>query len=108
MLNIEVRRNRTSVTQGSTTVVINGKDIITFGDDMYLEKSDGTFTNGFKTVEGARHYGEVISGWGSIKPDSAFIFGLFYHPHDNIYHHSELASKAILDADKEVTNATQN
>lgn len=107
MLKIEVRRNRMSVTQGSATIVINGKDIITFGDDMYLKNSDGTFTNGFKTVEGAQHYGEVISGWGSIKPDSAFIFSLFYHPYDNIYHYSELASKAILEADKEATYATE-
>jgi len=96
MLTVEVKRNRTSVTQGSATVYINGKEAITFGDDIYLKNSDGTFTNGFKTVENARHYGEVIGGWGSIKPDSNFILGLLYHPYDHVYHYSEIVRKAIL------------
>jgi hypothetical protein len=101
MLNIEVRRDRPSVTQGSATVVINGKDIITFNDEMYLKQNDGTFTNGFTTVNDAKHYSEVICGWGSIKPDSHFIFALFYHPYDHLYHYSELVNKAILEADNE-------
>jgi hypothetical protein len=100
-LTFEVKRNRSSVTQGSATVYINGKEAITFGDDMFLENIDGSFTNGFKTVENARHYGEVISGWGSITPDSDFIFGLLYHPYDNLYHHSDIVKKAILANDAE-------
>jgi hypothetical protein len=36
MLTIEVKRSRASVTQGSATVLINGQEIITFNDDMYL------------------------------------------------------------------------
>lgn len=99
MLKIEVKRNRPSVTQGSATVLINGKEIITFNDEMYLKNSDGTFTNGFKTVQNARHYGEVITGWGSIKPDSDFIIGLIYHPYDQLYHYSEIFQKAVFAAD---------
>lgn len=99
MLTIEVKRSRASVTQGSATVLINGQEIITFNDDMYLANGDGTFTNGFKTIENARHYGPVIGGWGSIKPDSAFIIGLIYHPYDQIYNYSEKFQKAVFAAD---------
>jgi hypothetical protein len=99
MITIEVKRNRPSVTQGSADVYINGEKVITFGDDIYMQNKDGTFTNGHNTIENAKFYGEIIGGWGSIKPDSDFIFGLFYHPYDNIYHYSELAGKAILKAD---------
>lgn len=97
---IEVKRERQSVTQGTATIYINGNKVLTFGDDMYLEKSDGTFTNGFRTAENVHHYGPVIGGWGSIKPDSDFIMGLTYHPYDQIYHHSELFQKAIFAADE--------
>jgi hypothetical protein len=102
LLKIEVKRNRASVTQGNADIYINGEKVITFGDDMFLKLDDGNFTNGFRTVENATHYGEVIGGWGSIKPDSDFIFGLLYHPYDNIYHYTEIVGKAILAADKEV------
>lgn len=95
MLTIEVKRNRPSVTQGSATVYINGKAAITFGDDMYLILKDGTFSSGSRTVEHAQHYGEVIGGWGSIKPDSDFIMGLLYHPLDSVYHYSDILKKAI-------------
>lgn len=95
MLTIEVKRNRPSVTQGSATVYINGKEALTFGDDMYLKMKDGTFSSGGRTVEHAQHYGEVIGGYGSIKPDSDFIMGLLYHPLDDVYHHSDIVKKAI-------------
>jgi len=92
-INIEVKRERQSVTQGTATIYINDNKVLTFGDDMYLQNNDGTFTNGFNTVENARHYGPVIGGWGSIKPDSDFIMSL-------IYHHSELFQKAVFAADE--------
>lgn len=100
MVNIEVKRNRASVTQGSADVCINGKSILPFNDPPYMNNGDGTFTNGFDTVSDAKHYGSIIDGWGSIKPDSAFIIGLLYHPYDNIYHYSEWLKKAILEADE--------
>ncbi len=103
-IKIEVKRERASVTQGRAAVYVNDQKIISFGDDIYLDNGDGTFTNGFKTVENVQHYGKVISGWGSITPDSGFIMGLLYHPYDNLYHHSELFKKAILKADGEVKN----
>lgn len=95
MLTIEVKRNRQSVTQGDATIYINGEKVLTFGDEMFLQQKDGSFTNGTKTVEHAQHYGEVIGGWGSIKPDSDFIIGLLYHPYDSIYHYSDWVKKAI-------------
>jgi hypothetical protein len=91
-ITIEVKRERQSVTQGTATIYINDNKVLSFGDDMYLENNDGTFTNGFNTVENARHYGPVIGGWGSIKPDSDFIMGLIYH--------SELFRKAVFAADE--------
>lgn len=103
MLKIEVKRIRPSVTQGWADVYINDKKVVTYGDDIYLANGDGTFTNGWKTIENATQYGDRIGGWASIKPDSAFIMGLFYHPYDNLYHYSELACKAILEADEEAT-----
>lgn len=77
-LNFEVRRNRSSVTQGSATVLLNGQEVITFGDDMYLKKNDGTFTSAFKQVDNAEHYGEVAGGWGSIRSDEYFINAVLF------------------------------
>ena len=99
MITIEVKRSRSSVTQGSATVYINGKEILTFGDNICLKQKDGTFSNGFNTVENAKHYGEVIGGYGSIKPDSDFIIGALYHRYDNLYHYSNLAKEAIKEDD---------
>ena len=39
-LNFTVKRNRISVTQGSATVFLNGVEVITFGDDIYLQNKD--------------------------------------------------------------------
>lgn len=98
---IEVKRNRPSVTQGSATIYINGEKAIAFGDDMYLRHEDGTFSNGHRTVENAKHYGAVIGGWGSIRPDSSFVLGLLYHPYDNIYHNSDMVKQAIFEMDSQ-------
>jgi len=99
MIKIEVKRVRHTVTQGQADVYINDEKVMTFGDDMYLKQKDGNFTNGFRTVTDAKHYGEVIGEWGSIKPDSDFIKGLLYHPYDELYHYSDKAIEAILKAD---------
>lgn len=101
ILTIEVKRYRHSVTQGSAAVYVNGEEVIIFNDEMYLKNKDGTFTNGHKTVQDARHYGMVMTGYGSIAPDSSFVLGLLYHPYDNVYHHSDIFRRAILAMDKE-------
>ncbi len=62
-----VRRNRGSVTQGTATVLLNGQEVITFGDNITLTESGQT--------RGAE-YGEVISGWQSDKRDEDFIKGV--------------------------------
>ena len=95
MITIKVKRARYSVTQGEAKIYINGEKIIGFNDEIYLKQKDGTFTNGFDTVKDVKHYGEIIEGWGSIKPDSDFIKGLLYHPYDNIYKHSDKFKEAI-------------
>lgn len=62
-----VRRNRGSVTQGTATVLLNGQEVITFGDNITLIKGGQN--------RGAE-YGEVISGWQSDKRDEDFIEGV--------------------------------
>jgi hypothetical protein len=62
-----VRRNRGSVTQGTATVLLNGQEVITFGDNITLTESGQT--------RGAK-YGEVIGGWQSDKRDEDFIKGV--------------------------------
>lgn len=62
-----VRRNRWSVTQGTATVLLNGREVITFGDNITMTK-DGE-------SRGAE-YGEIIDGWQSEKQDKVFITGV--------------------------------
>ena len=88
MMKIEVKRTRGSVTQGMAYVYINDKEIMAFGDTIEMVKQD------------QKYYGEIIGGFASITPDSAFINGLFYHPLDSVYHFSEIAKKAIKEADQ--------
>lgn len=85
-MTVEVKRRRMSVTQGEAVVVIDGKEIISFGDDIELIKDDRPY------------FGENIGGWASVKPDSDFILGLFYHPYDGAYgcKYSSMAKRAIL------------
>jgi len=73
---IEVRRIRPSVTQGYAAVLINGKEVITFGDTIKLitkEMADA----------GQKTYGEQIGSWASVIPDSEFVIGLLYHPYED-------------------------
>ena len=88
MMKIEVKRTRQSVTQGGADVYINDEKIVSFGDTIEMIKPD------------QKYYGENIGGYASTKPDSDFIHGLFYHPYDGVYHFSDLASRAIIAADK--------
>lgn len=62
-----VRRNRGSVTQGTATVLLNGQEVITFGDNITLTENGQT--------RGAE-YGDIINGWQSNKRDADFIKGV--------------------------------
>lgn len=68
----KVERQRMSVTQGEAVISCNGKEIVRYGDDMWLRKQNGKLTNGFREEEGPL-YGAVINGWGSRKSDSDLI-----------------------------------
>lgn len=62
-LEIEVRRNRISVTQGFAEVWMNGERVVSFGDEIEI------------IPEGEKFYGPLIGGWASRKTDSGFIIG---------------------------------
>ena len=85
-LDITAERVRQSVTQGEVRVSINGKYILSFGDDIVLPER-GADPDGY--------YGADISGWRSSKPDSAFVLGLIWHPLDHAYHYSEMICKKL-------------
>lgn len=70
---MSVERDRRSVTQGEAVVSCAGDTVSRYGDEMYLQTGTGDFSSGFRTVTRAQHYGPVIGGWGSIKPDDTFI-----------------------------------
>lgn len=84
---IEVKRRRFSVTQGEADVYLNGEKVISFGDTIELIPDGGTY------------YGELIGNWASTVPDSAFISGLLWHKHDDIYHYSGKV-KTVLEKGK--------
>lgn len=85
---IEVKRRRTSVTQGEADVYVNGQKAVTFGDKIEMIK------------EGDRCYGENIGGWGSKKPDSAFITGYLWHPHDERCNYREELERILTDGEE--------
>lgn len=80
---ITVERRRSSVTQGMVDVLVNGVKVMDFGDTIELIKP------------GEKYYGELIGNWASTVPDIAFIRGMLYHPHDNIYHYSDRVRAAL-------------
>ena len=86
-IKITVERRRGSVTQGSAAVLINGTPAVTFGDKIELIKP------------GEKYYGELIGGWASKTPDSAFILGMLTHPHEAIYRLCEKA-KILIEEEK--------
>ncbi len=79
-LDITTERVRMSVTQGSVEVYINGKYILSFGDEIVLPK---------RGASPGDYYGEDIGGWRSSAPDSSFVLGLIWHPLDYVYHYSD-------------------
>lgn len=85
-LRIGIRRKRPTVTQGEVEVFLNGKKMLTFGDQISLPSKNlhirhRVFPNGM--------YGENISGWQSTKPDSNFVLSLIWPAYDNVYHYSD-------------------
>jgi len=74
---IEVRRNRQSVTQGSATILINDKEVMTFGDTIELITTE-------KAAAGKTAHGEAIGSWASTIPDSEFILGLLNNYSDKV------------------------
>ena len=80
---ITVERRRGSVTQGMVDVLVNGVKVMDFGDTIELIKP------------GEKYYGELIGNWASTVPDIAFVHGMLYHPHDDIYHYSDRVRAAL-------------
>lgn len=80
---IEVKRRRSSVTQGSALVLVNGVEVADFYDEIKLLK------------KGEHYYGENIGGWASITPDETFIKGMLFHPFEELYHMSEKFRKML-------------
>ena len=80
---ITVERHRPSVTQGMASVLINGVKVMDFVDTIEMVKP------------GEKYYGENFGGWASKTPDSNFVIGMLFHPHDDIYKNSEKAKKVF-------------
>lgn len=80
---ITVERRRSSVTQGMVDVLVNGVKVMDFGDTIALINP------------GEKYYGELIGNWASTVPDIAFVRGMLYHPHDDIYHYSDRVRAAL-------------
>lgn len=83
---IEVERRRSSVTQGSAHVFVNGVEVADFYDEIKLLK------------KGEHYYGSYIDGRASVTPDESFIKGMLFHPFEEIYHMSEKFRKILDDA----------
>lgn len=85
-LDITTERVRMSATQGECKVFINGKFILSFGDNIVLPKQGS---------DPADYYGDDIGGWRSDQPDSGFVLGLIWHPLDSMYHYSDLICQKL-------------
>lgn len=70
---LEVRRTRSSVTQGSVSVLINGHKVFSCFDEIRLVGSEDEFCG----AKGRPTYGENMGGWASILPDSYFVAGMW-------------------------------
>lgn len=82
-IKITVERHRSSATQGEADVLINGIKVMSFGDEIQLIKP------------GEEYYGPIIGNWASKTPNSAFVIGMLYHQHDNLYHYSDRVKKVL-------------
>ncbi len=91
-IEIEVKRRRISVVQGTADVCINGREVASFGDDIRM------------IPKGERYFGTKIGDWASIKPDTDFVLGMLYHPYDEIYHHSDKVKQALYEILKQEQN----
>ena len=94
-IRITVERRRSSVTQGTATVLVNGEKIMDFGDKIEI------------IPPGGKYYGELIGDWASVEPDVSFITGALYHPHDECYKLSELVKKALAKAELQERQSAQ-
>lgn len=74
---IEVKRKRTSTTQGSAVVCVNGEEMFVCNDEIELVK------------DGEKYYGDMIGGWASLTPDETYIKAMLFHPYDGYYRCSE-------------------
>lgn len=83
LLTFEVRRVRTSVTQGEAQVWCNGKFLINFADKIEIVQPGGVY------------YGDNVGGYASTTPDSDFLMGALYHGMDDVYHYSDRV-KAVI------------
>lgn len=97
-LRIRIRRKRPTVTQGNVDVFINGKKILTFGDQISLPSKDLHIRN---SVFPYGMYGENIDGWQSTKPDSNFVLSLIWPAYDNVYHYSNKVCRKLNVSQKE-------
>lgn len=90
-MNIEVRRNRGSVTQQEAVIFVNGEEVMSFYDAMWLYSPEG-MSDGFKTIPCCQQYGMVAGGWGSIAPDSKFIDAFMSHIGEPAVHDKFMAA----------------
>lgn len=86
-IKITVERHRSSVTQGMADVLINGEKILDFGDKIE------------RIPPGGKYYGELIDGYASVHPDTAFIIGALYNTYDELYNFSVFVKKALAKAE---------
>ena len=85
ILEFEVKRCRTSVTQQEAEVYCNGQYITSFGDAPEIIEP------------GEKYYGELAGMWASKTPDAKFIHATMFHKYDDLYHISDGVQK-IIDA----------
>lgn len=85
-LTITTERMRMSATQGEVRIFINGKYILSLGDNIVLPGQGSNPDD---------YYGDDISGWRSSEPDSGFVLGLIWHPLDYAYHYSDLICRKL-------------
>lgn len=73
---VSVERKWSSVTQGEAIVVVEGKPVVQFADELWLQSKDKTcYTKGHfsKNAEKVKFFKENTDGWGSINSDTVFI-----------------------------------
>jgi len=94
---LSVKRIRPSVTQGYAAICVDGTEVLNFADEMFLRCKDGTFSNGFRTLDPADvpFFGYEVSGYGSMHTDEDFLRAAIAHLLDSFYHYSDMLRKAL-------------